>query len=190
MNDIQMRGYVLSSAAEYLKRFAGEKKGGDILAAVSPALRDALSGATSASWCHSVHIAEMYRAVASLGDGDEARAKDILVACGKAAAHEASNTFLRLLMKVLTPTLFAKKLPDIWARDCTGAKISVEVGEESIRNRLFGVEGFDHVAPVASGYVVFALEAMGKSITKIEHHEWSLSNPAPSEPWFEISWKA
>jgi hypothetical protein len=189
MTDIQMRGYVLSSAAEYLKTSAGEKKAGDILAALSPGLREALANATSASWCTSVHIAEMYRAVASLSDGDEARAKEILIACGKVAAHEASNTFLRLLMKVLTPALFAKKLPDIWARDCTGAKITVEVREEKIENRLFDVQGFDHVAPVAAGYVIFALEAMGKSIIKTDLHEWSLKTPGPSSPWFEISWR-
>ncbi|HVU05988.1 MAG TPA: hypothetical protein VHE30_29765 [Polyangiaceae bacterium] len=190
MTDIQMRGYVLLSAAEYLRASAGEKRANDLLAGASPALRGALSTASSASWCKAEHHAEMFHLIASLAGGDDEKAKDLLIACGKAAAHEASNTFLRLLMKVLTPTLFAKKLPDIWARDCTGATVTVEVHEEKIRNRLSGVGGFDHIAPVAVGYVLFALEAMGKKITRVDLHEWSLATPGPDKPWFEIHWAA
>jgi hypothetical protein len=190
MNDIQMRGYVLTSAADYLRSSAGDKRANELLGALSPGSREALSTATSASWCSAGHIGELYRSVASLSGGDENRAKELLIACGKVAAHEASNTFLRLLMKVLTPALFAKKLPDIWARDCTGAKITVEVQEEKIQNRLFDVEGFDHVAPVAAGYVIFALEAMGKSVVKTDLHEWSLATPGPAKPWFEIYWQS
>jgi hypothetical protein len=187
MKAIQMRGYILLSAAAYLRKAAGEQKAKEIIDGLSPELREALATAKEASWVPSATCAELYRAIAALSKGDENRARTELIECGKFTAREATNTFLRLLMKLLTPALFAKKLPDLWARDCTSGKIVVEVHDDRIKNRLLEMEGFDHIAPVAVGYVAFALESMGKSITKTALHGWSLAAPdAPS--WFEVFW--
>jgi len=189
MGENEMRGYGLLSAVTYLRKAAGEQRAKQLLDGLSQETKQALATAKEASWCSSKSVAEVYRAIASLSNGDESTAQKNLIECGKHAALEASNTFLRLLMKLLTPTLFAKKLPDLWSRDCTVGKIVVEVHDHKIRNRLLGVAGFDHLGPVAAGYVAFALEAMGKSITKTELHEWSLATPSPTDVWFEVFWK-
>jgi hypothetical protein len=189
MAENQMRGYGLLSAVTYLRKMAGEQRAKQILDGLSPETKQAIAAAKEASWCSSKSIAEVYRAIASLSNGDEGAAQKSLIDCGKYAAQEASNTFLRLLMKLLTPTMFAKKLPDLWSRDCTVGKIVTEVHNDRIRNRLVDMTGFDHIAPVAVGYVAFALEAMGKSITKMELHGWSLATPSPSDCWFEVFWK-
>ena len=189
MADMQMRGYVLLSGADYLRKTVGEQKAAGVLDRLSPPVRESLRTAKEATWCPVGHIGELYTAIAGLSNGDEARAQADLIACGKYTAREASNTFLRLFMKMLTPNLFAKKLPDIWSRDCTGGKILVEVRDDRIKNRLLEMEGFDHVAPTAAGYVTFALETMGKSVTKTEVHGWSLTKPCQPDCWFEVHWK-
>ena len=189
MRPIQMRGYVLLSAAAYLRQSAGEQKAKQVLGDLSPRVHTALGSAKQASWCAAEDLAEVYRAIADLSKGDEDRARESLIDCGKYTAREASNTFLRLLMKVLTPGMFAKKLPDLWARDCTGGKIEVELHEDRISNRLVDMEGFDHIAPVAVGYVRFALEAMGKSVTKSVLHGWSLATPGPATCSFDTYWE-
>jgi hypothetical protein len=189
MNAIKMRGYVLLSAAAYLRQAAAEQGDKEVIDGLSASLRESLKTAKSATWCPADQVAEIYRAIATLGKGQEDRVRDMLIECGKRSALEASNTFLRLLMKMLTPQMFAKKLPDVWARDCTGGRIEVELQEGRITNRLSDMAGFDHIAPAACGFVVFALEAMGKSITKIEVHGWSLENPGPATASFEIRWK-
>jgi hypothetical protein len=188
MAENQMRGYVLMSAVTYLRKAAGEQQAKKMLEGLSPETKQAVASAKEASWCSSKTIAEVYRGIASLSNGDEAAAQKSLIECGKYTAQEASNTFLRLLMKLLTPAMFAKKLPDLWARDCTVGKIVVEVHDDRIRNRLVNMAGFDHIGPVAVGYVAFALEAMGKSITKTELHDWSLAT-AGKDCWFEVFWK-
>jgi hypothetical protein len=188
MAENQMRGYGILSAVAYLRKAAGEQQAQRILDGLSPETKKELGTATEANWCSSKSVAELYTAIASLGNGDEKAAQTHLIECGKHAARDASNTFLRLLMKMLTPKLFAKKLPDIWARDCTVGKITTEVFEDKIRNHLTGVAAFDHIGPVCVGYVTFALEAMGKSITKTELHGWSLAAPA-TDCWFEVCWK-
>jgi hypothetical protein len=188
MGENQMRGYALLSAAEYLRKAAGEQNAKRILDGLSPETKQALATAKDANWCSSKAVAELYSAVAALANGDEPSAQKHLIECGKHTAREASNSFLRLLMKMLTLNLFAKKLPDIWARDCTVGKISTEVFDDKIRNHLTGVAGFDHIGPVCVGFVAFALEAMGKSITKTELHGWSLATPS-KDCWYEVSWK-
>jgi hypothetical protein len=188
MAEKQMRGYVMMAAVAYLRKTAGEQRAMQIIDGLSPETKQALNTAKEASWCSSESIGEVFRAIASLSNGDEAAAQKHLVETGKSAAKEASNHFLKLLMKLLTPTMFSKKLPDLWSRDCTVGKIAVEVFEDRIRNRLVDVAGFDHLGPVAVGYVSFALEAMGKSITKTELHGWSLATPGV-DCWFEVFWK-
>jgi len=188
MAENQMRGYGLISGVAYLRKAAGDQNAKRLLDGLSPETKQAIATAKEANWCSSKSVAELYSAIASLGNGDERSAQNHLIECGKHAAHDASNTFLRLLMKMLTPTLFAKKLPDIWARDCTVGKITTQVFNDKLRNHLTGVAGFDHIGPVCVGYVTFALEAMGKSITKTELHGWSLATPA-IDCWFEVSWK-
>jgi hypothetical protein len=184
----QMRGYVMLAAVAYLRKAAGEQRAMQIIDGLTPETKQAFTTAKDASWCSSTSISEVFRAIASLSNGNEASAQNALIECGKSAAKEASNSFLKLLMKLLTPTMFAKKLPDLWARDCTVGKIAVEVFDDRIRNRLVEVAGFDHLGPVAVGYVTFALEAMGKTIIKTELHGWSLATPG-NDCWFEVFWK-
>jgi hypothetical protein len=190
MSAIQMRGYVLLSAAAYLRNAAGSKDAERVIGELAPQAQRALETAKQASWCAAEDVATVYRAIALLSKGDEDRTRDKLIECGQYTAREASNTFLKLLMKLLTPAIFAKKLPDLWARDCTGGKIKVDVQADRITNQLVDMGGFDHIAPVAVGYVKFALEAMGKSITKTTLHGWSLQQPGPDTASFEICWKA
>jgi hypothetical protein len=131
----------------------------------------------------------VFTAIAERGKGDDARARQLLVDCGTFLGTEATNTFLRLVMRMLTPALFAKKLPSFWARDSTGGRYEVDVTEQRIVCRLLEMEQFVHIAPISLGYVSFALKAMGKTIERSELHGWSLATPNPPEPWYELHWK-
>jgi hypothetical protein len=190
MNSIQVRGYTVSNAAGYLRKAVGEQEAKRIFDGFSPQLQQAVVSAKPAGWLPVSCVAELYRAVAALGGGDEERARKELVSCGRFTANEATNTFLKLLMKMLTPALFAKKLPDLWSRDATGGKYVAEVYEDKIVCRLFEMGGFDHIAPVSLGYVQFALEAMGKTVARTALHGWSLDMPVADGSSFELVWKA
>jgi hypothetical protein len=189
MSGIQVRGYTVQKAAGYLRSRVGEAEANRMFQAFSPELQHALETAAPAAWLPVAHIAELHRAVASLGGGDDTRAQHELVTCGRTMSGEATNTFLKLVMRVLTPTLFAKKLPSLWARDATGGKYNVDVSEDRLVCRLTEMEAFDHIGPVSVGYVTFALEAMGKTVEKTALHNWSLANPSAPDCWFELTWK-
>jgi hypothetical protein len=188
MSNIQVRGYMVANAGGYLREAAGPDAA-RVFEGLSPQTRDAVSGAKPAAWCSVSLMSEICRNVAALGGGNEERARDLLVKCGRFIANEATNTFLKLLMRMLTPTLFAAKLPDFWRRDCTGGKLVVDVSEQKLGVRLHEIDGWDHVCVTTVGYVGFALEAMGKVVEKTTIHDWSLERPNQDGASFELLWK-
>ncbi len=190
MSSIQVRGYTVLNGAAYLRSRLGDEEASRVIAGMSPELQQALKTATQASWVPVAQISELYRAVAALGKGDETRAREELIQCGRFTSNEATNTFLRLVMRVLTPALFAKKLPSLWSRDATGGRYVVDVTDDKLVCHLHEMDDFDHIGPIAIGYVSFALEAMGKLIKKTELHGWSLANPSAPGVWFELFWKS
>jgi hypothetical protein len=103
-------------------------------------------------------------------------------------AHEASTTFLRLFMRVLSPALFARKLPDLWGRDHTGGKVTVETTDTTLVCRISEVDGYNNVACISCGWATFALTQMGKSIRGHEISGWSLKNPGPESVAFTLHW--
>jgi hypothetical protein len=185
----RVRGYIVLCAIAYLRKIAGEQRAKEIMDGFSAETKQTIAAAKEATWCSLKAMSEVHRAVASLGNGDEAAAKTHLIECGKYTAREASNTFLRLLMKLLTPVMFAKKLPDFWGRDCTVGKMVVEVSEDRLRNRILGIGDWEHVACLAAGFATFALETMGKTITKTEITGWSLAAPGSADCGFDVFWK-
>jgi hypothetical protein len=180
---------MVTSGAAFLKKQAAVLRPGvEDAAKLSREVLECAANTSGSTLVSAEYAAEIYRKLAALADSED-KARELLIVCGKEHAFEASNTFLRLIMKVLTPTLLAKKLPDVWKRDCTMGNVVAEVYEDRIRNRYHDIGGFDHIAPVAIGFVQFALEAMGKTITKAELHDWSLTTPAPETFSFDVHWK-
>jgi hypothetical protein len=190
MDDIKVRGYIISSTIGYLRERVGDAEARRVISGLSPELNAVAGDIKSATWYPVSMVSELNRALVTFcAGGDQERAREVLAKCGNFMAKEATNTFLKLLMKMLTPNLFAKKLPDFWKRDCTGGRLVVDVAEERLTCRFFEVRGYDHIGAVAAGYVGFALEAMGKSIERTALHDWSLASPNVDGTWFEIFWK-
>lgn len=187
-NEVKVRGYIVAKSAAYLRTLVGDAEARRILEGLSPGLAAALAQVKPAEWMSAAQISEMLRAIAALSRGNEDHAREELIKCGRYVASEATNTFLRLLMRVLTPTMFAKKLPSFWSRDSSHGKYDVDVTEDKIVCRLSGMEHYDHIGPISVGYVSFALESMGKTLKKSNLHGWSLEKPNPSDLWFELHW--
>lgn len=187
--DFQVRSYTVSSCAAYLREVAGEQEGKRILDGLSPQVRQTIAAAdASAVWCPVSVLSEVLDAVAARGNGDEDRTRDMLIKCGSFMAHEATNTFLRLFMRMMTPSLLAKKLPDMWRRDCTHGTLVTELGDQKLSCRVLETDGFVHAPCTIAGFVTFALGSMGRSIVKTTVHGWSLQTPNPSDGRIELVW--
>jgi len=187
----EVRGYMISTTADFLRKTAAARGLADPSDQLSPPLRSALGNVLAVGWYPVAHIAELNRLIASyLGGNDEGRARTELTSCGRFMANEATNTFMRLLMKVLTPGLFAKKLPDLWRRDCTHGKLELQVDDRSLTLNLSDMDGHDHIGAVMPGYVGFALERMGRVVQDVTLEGWSLAKPDASGAKIKFTWKA
>jgi hypothetical protein len=154
----------------------------------------AANGSSDASlskggWYPLQHTVEAYRAVAAL-NSDAAKRNDELIECGKFIGHEATNSFLRLLIKFLNPAVFARKFPEFWSRDHNFGTVSVDNSEFKDRKlviNLSGVEGYDFIGPVCAGWIHKAFESMGVKGLKVKETK-ALERANSPEYRFELSW--
>lgn len=188
-NEAKVRSYVVVKSAAYLRSLVGDAEARRTIDGLSPGLSSALGQVKAAEWMPASYSSELFRSIAALSRGDEDHAREELIKCGRYISSEATNTFLRLLMRVLTPAMFAKKLPSFWSRDATAGKYDVDVSEDKIVCRLSDMQEFEHMGPIGIGFVSFALESMGKTLKKSNLHGWSLAKPNPAECWFELYWE-
>ncbi|HUQ02097.1 MAG TPA: hypothetical protein VM261_06340 [Kofleriaceae bacterium] len=189
MSTAQIRGYSLRQTARYLDHKFDPDTKKRLIETMPHGSRSMLSSFDAAEWYPRDHSTALFRAIATARGGDAAF--DDLVGCGEFIASEATNTFLRLLMRIMTPTLFAKKIPEFWKRDQRGGAFEVDVSEADkgrIGMKLVDVEGYDHIGIVSIGWIQFGMSALGKKGVKIEQDGWSPANPGPSEIRYQVSW--
>lgn len=119
---------------------------------------------------------------------DEDHAYRSLVRGGEAVAREAISTFLKFLLRVLSPKLFARKFPDIWSHEHKGGRVEAIVNANTMVIIIHDVGDFAHVGPVAVGFVGTALRALGLKDLQIKDVTWTRENPAPLTARLEMSW--
>jgi hypothetical protein len=190
MSDRQIRGYMLTCAYRYLKDRIGEEAAkAAFTKSMSPADRDLLQSAKSTGWYPAEVLVQASRVIAAtVGGGDEAKTREAFIGLGTFTATEATGTFLKLLMRVLTPNLLAKRFPELWSRDVSRGTARVEIGHQKLCFYLSDIEGFEYCGPVAMGWTSFVLGLMGKDVKLGELNGWSLANPGPESVSFELSW--
>lgn len=95
------------------------------------------------------------------------------------------------MMRIMTPILFAKKIPDFFRRDHTVGRFEADTSRADqalITLRLTDVAGFDHIGIVAIGWIRFGMAALGKKNVTITQRGWTLAAPAPQDIEYEIRW--
>lgn len=184
------RGLVIKGFGAYLERSCSDAQREQVRASVTPDVRAALMDPVASRWYPRSYFVELNRAVAALHT-QEADALEALSAAGRNMAEIATGTFMKLLLKMLTPALFARKFSDFWAHDNRGGRIDVDasnVGDRHLDFWIRDVRGFDHVGPVGRGYIQFAMSAITGSNVTVDLEGWSLAKPGPEEVHYAVSW--
>jgi hypothetical protein len=187
-----VRGYVLTQSISFIEsdHFEPQMRR-HMMESLPSDVVNALPGIKPQQWYSRDLLVALQRAVASSRD-TEAGVYDILIAYGAHVCGEATNTFLKLLLKILTPALFAKKIPDFWQRDHrNSARFTVDVQRADqglIKMHMTDAAGFDHIAIPSMGFVLHALTLMGKKNVRMTQQGWSLATPGPNDVDYEVSW--
>jgi len=180
-----VKGYMIVATGRFIMGDAA------IRARVSPALLDEIAKHEKtikpSEWIGRPDQMVLWRAIAA--GSDDATAYGDLVRCGESIADYASGTFLRLLLKMLTPGLFARKFPDLWAHDHRGGFIENDkIDAKGMQITIKDIEGFDHIGGVAPGFIRFALTAIGLKNIVTRSPNWSMTTPAPRDATIVVSW--
>jgi hypothetical protein len=134
-------------------------------------------------------VLKLWRAIAK-ASSSEAKAYENLIRCGEFAAAAALGTFLKFMLKVLTPRMFAKQFPQFWAHDFRGGRIDIDKMEDnSMRIAVREIAGFEHMAPIAVGFVGFAIRATGLKNVVIDCKSWSMAKTDPDEVIVDVTWQ-
>lgn len=187
---MQARGYMVLSCINCLEESYDAAARKRVYDSLSPEVRGMLGKWDKVEWYPVHHVSEFFRGIALLDD-DEQKAHDRLVEVGRFIGRNATNTFLRLIMKIMTPRLFAKKVGDFWARDHRIGTLSADASRADdgvITAKLTGVKGYDYVGPTGTGFMTNALEMIGMRNVKGKISGWSMANPGPNEMHYELTW--
>jgi uncharacterized protein (TIGR02265 family) len=143
------------------------------------------------SWYPREVSIKLLRAIAA-AQRDEAGAARALAQCGRHVGDEINKTYMRLLMRILTPTIWAKKAPSHWTRDHTAGRLEPDVSDVKnahIVMRHEDVAGFDHIGAMSVGVLELMLEALGKKSVSVVQQGWSLATPGPNQVVYDIRWQ-
>ena len=132
---------------------------------------------------------ELVRAIAALTDDPEKR-YELFIQCGRFIAEDAINTFLRLLIKFLKPSLFARKYGDFFRRVHNFGKVQASgIEEHRFVLEMTDVEGYEYSGPICIGFIVHTLGAMGCKDLRVKE---TISPPPGlqnvSAYRFEVAW--
>jgi hypothetical protein len=150
---------------------------------------DLLGTLVKTAWYPREVTEEMWGAIASLHDEPEKRVLEVFQV-GRFIGECAATTFLRLLLKLLTPPVFGRKFGEFWSRyesfgTWTANTAFTHEGKMDITVR--GIEGYRFFLPCGAGWIHYAFEAMGKQGVKVEG-EPPLTLDAVPEVVFKVSW--
>jgi hypothetical protein len=184
------RASLILSADRYIGKSFGPATKASLRNSYSPELRSVLATMKQSDWAPRTSLSELLSAIVSV-HGHTPQSQKRVTACGRAIAEDAAGTFIRLILRMATPGMFAKKFPDFWQRDFRGGYAEVDashVAQNRFTMFLKDIEGFDYAAPLGVGFVGFAMErASGKKVT-IDLLDWSFDHPGPREVRYEVSW--
>ena len=191
MTELVGRGYLIAHTADYLKDNLDGAEWSRRVAGMSPDLQRIVGGEVKpAGWYPITLLNEINLVVAmTVGRGEDERAKEALYTCGRYISREATNTFLKVVLRMLTPGLLVKKLPDVFRRDFSAGRLTAELQDKTLFVRIYEMPGLDHVVVTSAGFVTNAFEAMGKKVDKLKINEWSRAEPSRDGASFELTWK-
>src|SRR5262245_32651286 len=111
-----LRGYSIKQTSVFIDKHYDPETSQRLQAELPEDVKTALPNLKPAEWYPKEYEIALLRAIASVQGNDEGSFAD-LIGCGEFVASEATNSFLKILMKMLTPTMFAKKVPEFYLRD-------------------------------------------------------------------------
>jgi hypothetical protein len=191
MSDREIKSYSLFGSKLFVDENYDEATRQRIFAALSPEAKEVLGRPKKPAVVAPEYAAQIWSGIADVHKEEPQKAFDQLVACGRYSGNYATNTYLKLLFKILSVKMFAEKLPQIWSRDASFGKIETDLSNVKSGHlvmRFKELADYPYFGPNCQGWFGFTFETMGLKNVKIELQNWSLGNPDPGMLEYNVSW--
>jgi len=182
----QVKGAVILSAVAFTKRL-DPNAWDTVHASLSQELRSALPGVKAGSWYPVEYFAELLRGLYQLHKNPEEGGRAIRE-CGRFIGGDAAGTFLRLLIKILTPAIFASKFPDFWNKYHNFGNSHADLTHIAENRFVLFAEGYDHVHHIGAGWIDYVFDAFGKKVSVTTNAKVG-DVSVPTVRW-EVNWTA
>lgn len=149
-----------------------------IYAQLSDELKAKLKSIEPSEWYPVDDENALERAMATVAPNAE-EAERMARELGRFIFTAALGTFMRLVLRVLTPAMFLKKTRDIWPRmfDFGSFEADASMMKDNRAEMVMrGVDGCDYFPPVSAGFIEAAVEAIGFKSVQVRYE------PAEGEP--------
>jgi hypothetical protein len=189
----RIKCYGFNGTLEFIEKNYDEAARKRIIGSLSPAARDFIGTSKKAQWASPLYSSELWAGIAK-EHPDQEEARKQLVKAGRHFGAYATNTYLKLLMKMLTVKMFAKKIPDLWGRDTNFGKITLgdidEISQGKLTINYTELGDYPYFGPTTEGWFAFGLETMGLKELTVTAADWSMKNPNVDQLTYRITWKA
>lgn len=191
MTEQVVRGNWLTGGVKFLRTRYSPETNERLLGTLSKPFRAMLAEIQPVQWYPRGHHVDILRAIVS-AHRDETIAYESLLAHGQLAAADAANGPLQPLIRISTPKLLVKKLPNLWVNDHQDdGKLDADIAhvdDARLSLRLTALHGYEHVGIVMLGWVKGLLMALGRRDVVARQTGWSLEQPTPNEMKCEVRW--
>jgi len=192
--EIQAKGKSIRSIGAYI-RTLDPALTERIERGMSPEVLKIAHDARPDDWYPYEYFKEPHDAVVAAFD-DPVEARKAVHQIGRFACEATANSFLRLVLRMMTPSLFARKCSQLLAGDFRGfpggaPDVKFDLSNESngeIKIELTNAQNHPYLGASAIGYIEFAFEHMGKKGLRVEERDCDVKDfNAPFARWY-ISW--
>jgi hypothetical protein len=187
----QVRGIWLLSGIKFLRSHYPAEMGEHLLGALPGGLRSSISELQPASWYPRSYHVGLLKVITS-SHRDEQSARDSLLAYGDMIAGDMTSGAWRPLVPILTPRLFAKKLPDMWLDNHQGygtlESDIAEIDASRLPLHFSGIQEYDGIGIATLGWIRGWLGKIGLKDVTLTQTGWSLQQSAPNEMICEARW--
>jgi hypothetical protein len=190
MTQPMIRAFTVHRQLEFIEDYFDAADRERVKAEIPSEIMEDLGRLKKVDWCPAEYCCAMLRAISSAKHDPKGSYNDI-VECGKFVSVEATNTFYKLLLKVITPSIFLKKMDTFWAKDFKNAgrwNVTIDESKRSATLILSDAKELDHIAPFSAGFITFVITAMGINDVSCETQGWTLETPGADEVRYHVRW--
>ena len=160
MDDRQVRGAFTQLAYKFVETHYEPAVRDKIIASMDPAVVASIPKLSDTGWYPLEHFVSICDAIAKNRTLDQT--EDEVRRLGQSIAEAALGTFLKLILKILTPALFANKYDSFWKRYHNFGGMHCDVTEIESNHIILYYPVYPWVHLIGPGWAETTFKAMGK----------------------------